>query len=331
MKRRCCSALLLAASALAWGGKLPQARTETRSGKEVLWRNPADVARLDFRYGVGGRAREPRPPFRFLKEDLSGSNPKIQVKDARGAVWSVKWSKEAQPEVFASRVAWACGYITQPEYFVPSGKIAGTRNLKRAARHVAADGTFRDARFQLRTKSPKFLTESSWSWNNNPFIGTRELNGLKIVMMLLSDWDNKDARDMDRDSNVAIFEDHHGGRPVYLFFIADWGASMGKWGHVYNRDKWDCKGFAEQTPDFVKGIHNGFVEWGYVGQRTGDATKHIRVSDVRWLLRYLGRIRDSQLRAGLRASGASPAEVECFTQALRNRIGQLQSLASEPR
>ena len=325
--RRLCAALLLAASVAA-GGELPQALSQTRPAKSVLWRDPGDVARLDFRYGVGGRAREPRPPFRFLKEDLSGSNPKIQLKDARGAVWSVKWSNEAQPEVFASRVAWACGYITQPEYFVPSGRITGARNLKRAAALVAADGTFRDARFQLRTKSPKFLTGNSWSWVNNPFIGTRELNGLKVVMMLLSDWDNKDARDIDRDSNVAIFEERRGGRPVYLYFIADWGASMGKWGHVYNRDKWDCKGFAKQTPDFVKGVHHDFVEWGYVGQRTGDATKNIRVSDVRWLLRYLGRIHDSQLRAGLRASGATPAEVECFTRALRNRIVQLQRLAA---
>ena len=329
--KRLGTVLLLASSAVAASGTIHPYRESASRANHVLWRDPGDVAHLDFRYGIGGRAREPRPPFRFLKEDLSGSNPKVQVRDARGAVWSVKWSEEARPEVFASRLAWACGYIAQPEYFVPSGRILGAGNLKRAARNLAADGAFRDARFQLRTKAPKFLTEYSWSWINNPFIGTRELNGLKIVMMLLSEWDNKDARDSGRDSNVAIFEDRRGRRTAYLYFIADWGGSMGKWGHVYNRDKWDCQGFTRQTPDFVKGVHDGFVEWGYVGQRTGDASRRIPVSDVRWLLRYLGRIRDSQLRTGLRASGASPAETECFATAIRDRIGQLRSLAAARR
>lgn len=293
----------------------------------ILWHDPGRVEALDFANGVGGRATAPRPPFRFLDEDMSGSNPKLKVRDARGAEWSVKWSEEAKPEVFASRLAWACGYIAQPEYFVPAGQIVGVKHLTRAAAAVQPDGSFRDARFQLRTKSPKFLKHHNWAWNYNPFVGTKELNGLKVLMMLTSNWDNKDARDIDRDSNLAIFETSKHPRE-YLYFVADWGASMGKWGRVYNRSKWDCKGYTEQTPTLVKGVRNGLVEWSYVGQRTEDAVKGIQVSDVAWLMRYLGRITDAQLRAGLRASGATPDETECFTRAVRTRIDELRRVAT---
>jgi hypothetical protein len=45
---------------------------------------------------------------------------------------------------------------------------------------------------------------------------------------------------------------------------------------------------------------------------------------VRWLYRYLARVTDEQLRAGLRASGATTEEIECFTRAIRERINQLR-------
>ena len=293
----------------------------------VLWRDPGRVAAKDFRYGVGGRALAPVAPFRFLKEDLTGSNPKIEVTDARGRKWSVKWSDEAKPEVFASRLAWACGFIAQPEYFVAEGRILAVGALKRAKNNVMPDGTFRDARFQLRSKFPEFLKSANWTWNDNPFVGEHPLQGLKVLIMLLSNWDNKDARDIDRDSNVAVFRAGTKTNPIYEYFVADWGASLGKWGHVYDRSKWDCAGFQKQTPDFVKGVKDGYVRFGYVGQHTQDAARGIRVSDVQWLLRYLGQVTDRQLQAGLEASGATHAETGCYAGALRLRIDELRSVA----
>ena len=66
------------------------------------------------------------------------------------------------------------------------------------------------------------------------------------------------------------------------------------------------------------------VNWGYHGQHTPDAVKDISVNDVRWLLRYLGRIRDGQIKQALIASGATSLETECFTVALRRRINELE-------
>jgi hypothetical protein len=43
------------------------------SGVQRIWRDPGPVEKLDFVGGPGGRFRAPRPPFRFVEEDLEGS------------------------------------------------------------------------------------------------------------------------------------------------------------------------------------------------------------------------------------------------------------------
>ena len=296
------------------------------SPRPLLWHDPGNVESLNFHWGPGGHSREPAPPFRFVRENLAGSSPKVQVTDAHGRLWSVKWGPEVQADSFASRIAWACGYFVEPEFYVTRGHIHELGRLARAKNSVTPDGRFVNARFQLWDKRYKFLEQPTWSWVNNPFLGTRELDGLKVILMLVSDWDNKDSRDIARDSNTGILQPTF-GPPRWLYFIADWGASMGKWGRIYARDKWDCTGFTGQTPNFVKGVHNGMLVWGYHGQHTGDALNGIPVEHVRWLLRYLGRITDHQLMQGLKASGAAHLEAECFTHALRDRIEQLRYIA----
>ena len=322
-----CALCLTAAAPKA--NHAPPGMQKLPPGENVLWIDPGDVASLDFTYGQGGKDTLPEPPFTFVKEDMTGSNPKVLVKDAKNRTWSVKWGKESHSDVFGSRIAWACGYVTEVEHYIGHGQILNVKGpLKRAGSEIQNGGYFDSARFQLRGDYPKFLVNTSWSWVNNPFRDTPQLNGLKIVMMLVSDWDNKDARDVDRDTNLGIFEEQSPmGLPRYMYLVADWGGSMGKWGNVATRDKWDAKGFASQTPDFVKGVHNGLVDFGYQGQRTRDQVDNIRVSDVQWVLKYLGAITDDQIRKGLAASGATPQEMDTFAAALRDRIEQLKRVA----
>src|SRR5215471_17951889 len=99
--------------------------------QNVLWSDPGDVASLDFEYGVGGIERRPQPPFHFVSEDTSGTSPKVNVTDSRGVHWNVKWGHEPSASTFCSRLLWACGYLAQPEYFVPQGRIEGVHNLER--------------------------------------------------------------------------------------------------------------------------------------------------------------------------------------------------------
>ena len=102
---------------------------------------------------------------------------------------------------------------------------------------------------------------------------------------------------------------------------------MGKWGGTFTWTKWDCKGFADQTPEFLKVTESGSLQWGFEGKHRKDLTGDITIADVQWLLQYLGKITDAQLRSGLKASGATAKETECYTQTLRQRINTLEQAA----
>jgi hypothetical protein len=311
---------------LKLAGPAPQ-----RAHRKSLWRDPGEVERLDFHAGPGGADGAPAPPFEFVAEHSTGSNPCVSVRDARGRVWRVKWGDEVRSETFATRMAWAAGYYVEVAYFIPEGRIEGAAELTRARECVGADCKFADARFELDEEGvTKLFDEHGWAWDDNPFVGTRELNGLKIMMMLTSNWDNKDVRDVARGSNTAVFEYAlAGGLVEARYLIIDWGASMGKWGSNLFRSKWDADGYEAQTPEFVTGVADGLVQWSYIGQRTAEARDEIRVDDVRWLSQYVCRITDAQLRDGLRASGATEAESDTFIRAIRARLDTLKRIGQE--
>lgn len=293
---------------------------------QLLWRDPGPVERLDLAGGAGGVARAPKPPFRFVREDAAGSSPKVRVTDRAGAEWSVKWGPEVKAEIFASRVAWATGYYVEPVYYVPKGRIAGIRDLGRADKFIDKRGYFHDARFEWIDPSNKYLQTSGWTWEKNPFRGTQQLNGLKIVLMLTSNWDNRDARDP--SSNTAILQEGSGNERRSVYLATDWGGSMGKWGNLFTREKWDCDGYAERSPNFIKAVEDGEVKFGFTGQHDNDFKEGIALRDVRWTMQYLGRLSEAQIRSALRASGASSHEERCFTRAVRLRLKQLRQVAS---
>jgi hypothetical protein len=299
------------------------------AGRHSIWRDPGAVERLDLENGPGGAGGAPRAPFQFLEEHLSGSQPCVSVRDALGRRWRVKWGDEVRSENFAVRLVWACGYYAETTYFVPHGEILGAAGLQRALHCVGPDGRFAEARFELDDPDVvKLFEEHSWAWNDNPFLGTSQLHGLKVLVMLLSDWDTKDRRDVARGSNTAIFEHRvRRWRREARYLITDWGGSMGRWGSsIVTRGRWDPAGFQAQNAEFVTGVEGDMVRFGYVGQRTADVAAGITLGDVRWLCRYLGRITDGQLRTALTASGASAEERDAFTHAIRGRIDQLLRL-----
>jgi hypothetical protein len=304
-----------------------------RAVQRVIWRDPGDVAARDLSGGPGGTDGAPVPPFRFVAEQFGGSSPSMTVEDRLGRRWRVKWGDEVRSEAFAVRLVWALGYFAESTYFMAHGEIAGVEGLTRAGECVDAAGRFADARFEIEEPDHVLMFEEhSWAWNDNPFVGTRELHGLKILTMLLSNWDSKDVRDVHRGSNTAIFECRlPDGRLEARYLIIDWGGALGRWGStLLTRGRWDCEAFRAQTPQLVLGVDEaGIVDWGYTGQRTVDVARGISVADVRWLMRYLGRVRDKQLRDGLLASGATGDEAECFTAALRERIEILRVVAGD--
>jgi hypothetical protein len=290
-----------------------------------IWREPSAADAADLRFGPGGAEGVPVPPFRFVEEHFTGSQPCVGVRDARDRLWRVKWGHEARPEAFAVRVAAACGYFAEVTHYVPSGSIAGLKDLARARQCIADDGGFADARFELEDRGVRMLfDEHSWAWNDNPFVGSRQLSGLKILVMLLSNWDTKDRRDVARGSNTAIFEVRSRWGREARYLITDWGGAMGRWGsNIVSRDRWDPAGFEQQSPGFVTGVKDGFVNFGYQGQRTSEIARGITVEHVAWFYRYARRLTTQGLREALLASGATSEEADTFARAIEERIRQL--------
>ena len=292
-----------------------------------LWHDPGNVAAPDFAGPLGASTGLPKPPFTFLREDLSGTQPKLFAKDAAGSTWNVKFGYEVRSESFCWRMVHACGYFAEANFRVVSGQFQGFRPMKRMDPTLHPDGRFTEARFQFRDANLKFLDDRNWRWDRPPFGGTKELSGLKILIMLFSNYDNKDGRvGRQFGPNTAIFELKRPTGMEYIYAFTDWGSGLGRMGPMEKRDNWDCAAFAEQSKSFVKKVEKTQVIFGYDGNVNEGFQTGIPPAHVAWLMQYLGKISDAQLRAGLQASGASDADAACFTSALRMRIEQLRAV-----
>jgi hypothetical protein len=199
-------------------------------------------------------------------------------------------------------------------------------DLKRAKHFISRDGSFKSASFKLhqRAGGPD-AKNGTWSWVDNPFVGSRELGGLKIVIMLASNWDTKDARDGEV-SNTTVIHPPASDSSGWLA-VTDWGASFGKSDGFFQRDRWDWFGYEAQTSSFARLSSNGNINWGFRGKHGLDITAGVGLQDIRRLLPYLSRITDEELEAGMAASGASTPVAREFTRLIRKRILQLQRIA----
>jgi hypothetical protein len=278
----------------------------------VLWKDPGPIESLDLVGGPGGSANAPQAPFTFIQEEMGGTSPKVIVRDARGKNWILKFGEEVKAETFASRIVWAAGYYSDPDYFVREGKIEGVTSLGRASAFIR-DGSFRDARFELRRSTGG--KGGQWSFDTGALKGTKELAGLKVLFILLSNWDAK-------PENMSILD--WDGTPAYA--VTDWGATMGRASDFSGRSKWDCERYLADSKHLVDGVDNGFAVFRFDGKHSSEILQGIRIEDVQWLMGRLGKLSDAQVDAALTASGATPEEVACFGKAFRSRLGQLMTV-----
>jgi hypothetical protein len=301
----------------------------------VLWQEPADIEARNLFYGPGGQKHEPHGTFTFEKEDLDGTNPKFVVRDEDGVKWKVKLGVEARPETAASRLVWAAGYSANEDYFMPVLQVKNLpARLKRGQKLRQRDGSFRNVRLKRYLKHEE--KADIWRWRENPFTGTKELEGLRVMMALLNNWDLKDV------NNAVYLDERDKGEPQKIYMISDLGASFGTTGEswTHSRSKGNLKAYqrskfiSKAGPDyvnfnvptrpaliFVVNPHEFFsrvhLEW--IGRR-------IRRTDVEWMGGVLAKLSPAQIRDAFRAAGYSPAEVEGFAGVVEKRIAELRQL-----
>jgi hypothetical protein len=309
----------------------------SRKANHVLWRHPGHIPSRDLRYGPGSPELAPSPPFTFIEEDKKGESPKFNVRDARGVVWTVKLGDEAQAETVSTRLVWSVGYFAEEAYYFDEVRIDNLPRLSRGREHVTADGLVRGARFE--PKRTHLTRGPTWDWNDNPFQRTRALSGLKVLMILLN---NFDARE---ENNRILYAVHPSGRGREArYYVTDLGATLGRAGGLGGkRSKNNLEDFL--STEFVKGIEDGAVEFDYDTRPSGlghlsivhfpyyrsevkkeKSMRGIPVAHARWIGTLLSQLTDEQLRDAFRAANYDAPTMEGYVEALRERINQLIKL-----
>jgi hypothetical protein len=304
--------------------------------KPIIWRNPGDISRRNLLYGPGSPELAPAGPFTFVKERKSGESPKFVVRDGRGDEWTVKLGPEAQAETVSTRLVWSVGYFAEEAYYFDEVRINDLPRLSRGQEYVSGD-IVRGARFEPERSNMK--AGSTWDWRNNPFRDTRELNGLKVLMILLNNFDAHSG-----NNGIISVTGPRGTETRY--YVTDLGATLGRAGGLGGtRTKNDLADFL--STKFVRNVdaRDGVVEFDYDTRPSGlghlsvlqpfyyrhevnkeKAMRGIPVSHARWIGSLLGQLSDEQLRDAFRAANYSDGVRESYVTALRERINQLTEL-----
>jgi len=297
----------LATSALAQKSKKPKEIEAIPAGKPILWTEPGDIRSRDLYWGRGEQAMQPDlSTVTLIRKEKGGYSTKYRVRDGSGRVWVAKLGKEAKGETAAVRLMWAVGYFSDVNYLVPRVRVEGLNK------------TLTNVRFGLRPENIKRI--DGWQWDRNPFVGTRQFQGLKVMMALLNNWDIKDS-----NNKVLVPRGDKSDEKELHYMVADLGGSFGKVSHIprflyFKPDRNNPKAYAKTR--LVDKVKNGRVDFHFKLRRSY-LFKNITVEDVDWITAWLSRLSDRQIEDAFRAANYSPDEVRMMTQGVRNRIREL--------
>jgi hypothetical protein len=227
-------------------------------------------------------------------------------------------------------LVWAAGYFTNEDYYLDDVQVADMpAHVKRGGNLIGPGGTMHATR--LKRHDDKDI--ANWQWRDNPFAGTRELNGLKVLMALMNNWDLKDV-------NNKIYAVKGSDQQEYI--VSDLGASFGTNGISYplSRSKGDLDSYAHSkflgriSPEFVDfrtPVHPSLIYafWPprYLRRaRLDNLLHHIPRDDARWMGQVLSALSASQIQDAFRAAGYTQAQIDAFSEIVEERISALNNL-----
>jgi hypothetical protein len=280
-----------------------------------LWQEPVNLGGRDLFYGPWGREHAPDPQDRYTLVQLkhSGINPGLTVRDPKGREWSVKQPfgegpDEGPVEVVLSRILSAVGYHQPPVYYLGAFTLEDDWGS-----HIEPGG-----RFRLKVKALKDRGE--WSWQRNPFVGTRPYQGLLAILMLFNSSDLK-------NSNNTLYEHRSSNGIEHWYVTRDIGTALGSTGRFV-----PAKGNPEafERDPFLLGVRDGFVEFHYGGWHQELVRSRVTPDDVRWAADLLARLSDRQWLDAFRAGGYSAEVSQRFVRTIHRRIDEARQLGGEP-
>jgi hypothetical protein len=280
-------------------------------GKRVMWER-VNIPQRNLFYGPGGREMMPDlSRITFIKEEKGGHNKKYRIRDGAGRVWVAKLGREAQPETAAVRLLWALGYKTEINYLVPT--IA-----------IPTKGTFKNVRLEARPENVERL--GNWDWRNNPFKGTNEFQGLKIMMVLLKNWDIVEV-----NNNILGTVGRNGRELQYI--VGDLGRTFGRLGNnnlpiIYRLGRTTGRPRHYAKSILIRDVEDGKIELSYKG-KLRDIFKDVTVPQGRWLANLLMQLNEQQIRDAFRAANYSPSDIDLLTRAFRSKVDELDDATNQ--
>jgi hypothetical protein len=302
--------LLAIGSLLVAGACATSSRPTLQPGKMAeLWQEPQDLERRNLRWGPGGRERAPRPDgqYKLLSEKKKGFSPGYDVEDEEGRRWSVKLGPESRTEVVVSRLVWAVGYHQALVYYVPRWTLADNGK-------TSPQGP---ARFRLESSAEEKTGE--WSWRDNPFLDTRPMAGMFVLMVMVNNWDLKSQQ------NAIYRSEPSEPGPRERYVVNDLGASLGKtsWLVPGNRD--NLEDF-EREP-FVERVEGNRVRFHFQGAwREPQLANLVTPSDVAWMCKLLARLTRQQWMDAFRAADYDEPEAGRYIRRLQEKVEEGLSL-----
>jgi len=273
-------------------------------GKPVMWKDPTDLESRNLVLGAGGEEMKPDvSTLTFIEQKTGGFSTKYRVKDAKGNEWVAKIGKEAQTDTAANRLLWALGYETEIAYLIPHAKIEGK-------------GEFDNVRLEARPANVK--RAGNWMWENNPFMSAPEFKGLKILMVMLNNWDMKDD-----NNEILAPRGETSGDAELRYIISDLGATFGKTGGFLSRSRNKPSDYVKAV--FIKKVNGDKIEFNYSGKNQ-KLFEGLTVADARWLSNLLKRLSDDQIKDAFRSANYSTEEIDLLTGEFKERIAALAKL-----
>ena len=309
-ERRLPSAVALAgvltAAAIACGSqaiKATPAKPPTPEQLAQLWVEPERGRDLFF--GVGGRRLAPDPAATYTVVEIKrgGFSRGYTLLGPDKREWSAKFPPEAGTEVIASRIVWGIGYHQPPIYLLQNWTAA----------KATSPNPQLPARF--REKDPDLYgldAGDPWSYYDNPFVGTRQMNGLIVLQAMLGNSDLKETQNV----IYTLKKEAEGASRWYV--ARDLGHTFGRTG-VLDAPRGNIEVF-EQTP-FILGVDGNRVRFEWRG-RHRELLDDIRVADVRWICERLDRLSDEQWRDAFRAGGVEGPLAERFIRRMKQNIAE---------
>ena len=267
-----------------------------------LWIDPGPQPR-NLKTGVANDDPAPAVERRYevFSRDVTGFSITYRVRDERGREWHVKIGPEAQTEVTASRIVWGLGYHQLPSHFVERW-IA----VDHSKGQLIGGGRFRPHEMGLKTVD-------TWSWQRNPFVGSKPYNGLLVLMMVLN---STDLKNENNELYEVTGERREGAHRWYV--IKDLGASLGETGRMDPRRGY-VDGF-EREP-FITGVSERRVMFGFRG-RHQELLDHIGVDDVRWTCERLRKLTDAQWKDAFKAGGFTDEQTARYVARIKQKIDE---------